>query len=157
MLQKGTTMKCLFVLISMCCASLCAADVYRWVDREGKTHYGDRAPQEQIDKAAKLNIPKTSAGFDPEAEAARQQLRAIDEGRQREQAYNAQREAETRQQREQLAQKCKGLQSEIRDDQQTAVFFRYDDAGNRVLWTSEERVAYRNKLQSLKNQYCPGN
>ena len=149
-------MKRLVILCLMSCAMTCAAEVYRWVDSDGKTHYGDRAPQGQADKAIKLNVAKTPAGPDPEAEAMRQQLRAIDEGRQREQAYAAQKAAAAQQQREQLAQKCKTLQNNIRDDQQTAVFYSYDDAGNRVLWTAEQRIAYSNKLQTLKQQYCPG-
>lgn len=149
-------MKQLAILCLMSCAMTCVAEVYRWVDSEGKTHYGDRAPQDQADKAIKLNVAKTPAGPDPEAEVQRQQLRAIDEGRQREQAYAAQKAAAAQQQREQLAQKCKALLNDIRDDQQTAVFYSYDDAGNRVLWTAEQRIAYRNKLQALKQQYCPG-
>lgn len=132
------------------------ADVYRWVDSEGKTHYGDRAPVEQRGKATPINVKTTSTKLDPEAEAARQQLRSMDEARQRERVFAEQKAAQEQQHKAELAQRCKSLQNEIRHDREVAVFYRYDDAGNRVLWSAEERLAYREKLQNLKQTYCPG-
>jgi predicted transcriptional regulator len=131
-----------------------SAEVYRWVDSAGKTHYGDRTPENLNDKANKLNIKNTQVVPDPEAEAARQKLRALDEGRQREQAYAAQKSAELQQNREQGVKRCKALANDIRDEQRVAVMFSYDNAGNRVVWTSEQRVAYKEKLQNLKQRYC---
>ena len=146
-------------IICLCVLSIAvsaSAEVYRWVDGDGKVHYGDRAPEEQRDKAVHLNIKTIPAEIDPDAEKARQQMRSFDEGRQRERAFAAQKAAQERQRREQLAQRCKSLQNEIRDDQNVAVFYRYDDAGNRVLWTADERLAYREKLHNLKQAYCTG-
>ncbi len=133
-----------------------SAEVYRWVDADGKTHYGDHAPQEQRDKATHVTIQTGPAEIDPDAEKARQQMRSIEEARQRERALGAQKSAQDQQQREQLAKRCKSLQNEIRDDQNVAVFYRYDDAGNRVLWSAEERLAYREKLHKLQQTNCPG-
>lgn len=137
-------------------AASATAEVYRWVDGDGKVHYGDHAPQEQHDKATPVDIKTGAAEIDPDAESARQQLRSIEEGRQRESAYEAQKTAQDQQRRAELAQRCKSLQNEIRHDHDVAVFYRYDDAGNRVLWTDEERLAYREKLQKYKQTYCPG-
>ncbi len=133
-----------------------SADVYRWIDSEGKTHYGDHAPQEQRAKALRMDIKPSSPEIDPDAEKARQQLRSIEEGRERERAYEAQKTAQEQQRRAELAQRCKSIQNEIRDDQNVAVFYRYDEAGNRVLWTDDERLAYREKLQKAKQTYCAG-
>lgn len=142
-------------LYSVCLAlPASSSEVYRWVDSEGKIHYGDQAPEGQRDKAARLAIKTDAAKIDPEAEKMRQQMRSIEEGRQRERAFEAQKAAQDQQRREQLAKRCKSLQNEIRDDQNVAVFYRYDDAGNRVLWSSEERLAYREKLHTLKQAYC---
>lgn len=131
------------------------ADVYRWVDGQGKTHYGDRAPQEIRAKAERVKIKSQPEGIDPEAERARQQMRALDEGRQREKAFAEQKAAQDQHRQLDLARRCQSLQNEIRDDQNTAVFFRYDDKGNRVLWTHEERLAHREQLRTLKQTYCP--
>lgn len=134
-----------------------SAEVYRWVDSEGKTHYGDRAPQSQVKSADKLDIKNAPAAPDPQAEEARRQLRQLEEGRQRETAYEAQKAAEQQQrqqQRELLARRCRELRNDILTEQRSAVMYNYDDAGNRVLLTSEQRLAYKEKLQNLKQQNC---
>lgn len=131
------------------------AEVYRWVDSEGKTHYGDRAPQETRAKAERMNIDTGSHHVDPDAEKARQQMRSIEEGRQREKAFAAQKAVQDQQRQADLAKRCKSLQIDIIEDRDTAVFFRYDEKGNRVLWTHEERLAHREQLNTLKQTYCP--
>jgi uncharacterized FlaG/YvyC family protein len=135
-------------------SALASAEVYRWVDSEGKTHYGDQVPQSHSAKADKLAIKNTQAVPDSEAEAARQKLRTLDEGRQRDRAYEAQKSAEQQQKHERLAKQCKTLLNDIRYEQEVGVMFSYDDAGNRVVWTSEQRTAYKEKLQNLKQQNC---
>lgn len=145
-------------IIGLCVLNIAlsaSAEVYRWVDGAGKAHYGDRPPQGARGQTTQLEIKTTPATIDAEAEKARQQLRVIEEGRRREQAFAAQRNEETQQQRADLAQRCQSLQNDIRDDRNTAIFYRYDDAGKRVHWTHEERLAYREKLHSLKQTYCP--
>lgn len=145
------------IVICLCALAITTpalAEVYRWVDSQGKIHYGDRAPSELRDKAKPVNIKVETNPLDPEAEKARQQLRSIEEGRQRERAFEAQKLARQHEQQAQLTQRCHSLQNEIRNDENIAVFFRYDESGKRVLWTAEERVAYREKLQNLKQAYC---
>lgn len=130
------------------------AEVYRWVDSEGKTHYGDRAPQEPRAKAERVEIKTGAGGIDPDAERARQQMRSIEAGRQRERAFAEEKAAQDQQKKADLARRCQSLQNDIREDREFAVFFRYDDKGNRVLWSNEERLAHREKLQTLKQTYC---
>ncbi len=45
------------------------ADVYRWVDEDGVTHFGDKAPQDR--SAKKLNVRTTSPGQGPTAGSGR--------------------------------------------------------------------------------------
>lgn len=139
--------------------ALASADVYRWTDSEGKIHYGDKAPQSRGEKAEKIDkvtVSGAQAAPDPQAEEARQQLRQLEEGRQRARAYESQRAATQQQQSERLAKNCKALMDDIRDERETAVYYRRDEAGNRVLWTSEQRLAYREKLHNLQQKNCPG-
>jgi len=143
------------LILALSLAGASSAEIYRWVDSEGRTHYGDRAPQEPRAKAMRVELESAPARVDPEAEQARQQLRSIEEGRRRERAFAEQKAAEDQQRRAELAQRCQALRNEIRDDENIAVFYRYDDAGKRVLWSAEERLAYREKLHHLKQNYCP--
>lgn len=140
-------------------SAFASAEVYRWVDSDGKVHYGDRAPQSRgesrSNKVDKVTV-NNAAVPDPQAEEARRQLRQLEESRQRARAYESQQIAAQQKQNDRLATNCKALLDDIRDERDTAVFFSRDDAGNRVVWTSEQRLAYREKLQNLKQQHCAG-
>ncbi len=139
-------------------SAFASADVYRWVDSDGKVHYGDRAPQEnrsgKVDKVSVTGAHRQH--LIPRLEEARRQLQQLKESQQREREYESQKIAEQQQKSERLATNCKALQEDIRTDRDTAVFYSRDEAGNRVLWTSEQRLAYREKLHNLNRQYCGG-
>lgn len=141
-----------FILLGW--STLAAAEIYQWTDSDGKIHYGDGATRQPGQKVEKLEITTDAVKLDPEAERTRQQLRLLNKmsGEQRE--TEAQRAAQSQQQHQQLQQRCQELQDKIRNDQQTAVFYYRDEAGNRVLWTDAQRVAYRERLQATNQQYC---
>lgn len=150
--------KYIAMLVLLGCGVPATADIYQWVDRDGRIHFGDKAAKEGQPgvRAEKLDIQETAAAIDPDTERNRQQLRSLHK------TYTEQREAEAqnseyiRQQRLRLQQCCKILQDNIRSERRAAVLFRYDDAGNRVLWTAEERTAYREQLQETNRLYCGG-
>ncbi len=147
-------MKRIVMLLLLCWSATAFAEIYQWVDREGKIHYGDRAAQQPGQKAEKLEITESPAKPDPEAERARQQLRMLDKLNSEQRETEAQRAAQSQQDHQRLQQRCQELQDKIRTEQQVAVIYRRDDAGKRVLWTDSERIAYREQLQATNQQYC---
>lgn len=36
-----------FLLITLCCSTLLQAGIYKWVDENGKVHFGDRPPESE--------------------------------------------------------------------------------------------------------------
>jgi YD repeat-containing protein len=66
----------------------------------------------------------------------------------------AQRAAQAQERHQRVQQRCEELRDRIRNEQEVAVMYRYDDAGKRVLWTDAERIAYREQLQATNQQYC---
>ncbi len=60
-------MKRVIVSVAMLLAAhlACAEDLYRWVDKEGKVHYGDLVPSEIEDaEAMKFSNPSAASGVD---------------------------------------------------------------------------------------------
>lgn len=141
------------------CATPVSAEVYQWVDNEGRTHYGDKAAKaaQPGRQAEKLDIEEGPAQIDQDAERSRQQLRMLQNQRNQQHEADAQTGAQLQQKQQRQQQYCKDLQDHIRNEQNVAVMFRYDDAGNRVLWTSEERIAYRERMAAANRQQCGGN
>lgn len=53
------------ILLAGCCAAVSAGEVYKWVDRDGKVHYGDR-PKHEAEQV--MTAPAASGETtDPEA------------------------------------------------------------------------------------------
>lgn len=59
------------VLALLCAALPAAADVYKWVDREGKVHYGDTPPVNAPSRP--IDLPNIGTEARPEANPAEQQ------------------------------------------------------------------------------------
>lgn len=51
---------CLLIVASSVLSSYASAEVYRWVDANGKVHFGDRAPAGQ--KTETLDLPEAKPG-----------------------------------------------------------------------------------------------
>jgi hypothetical protein len=65
-------MQNVFAVLALLCSALpAAADVYKWVDREGKVHYGDTQPTNVPSRLVEL--PDIGAGSRPEAIPAPQE------------------------------------------------------------------------------------
>jgi hypothetical protein len=51
------------ILLAGCCAAVSAGEVYKWVDKDGKVHYGDR-PKHQAEQV--IGAPPANDVEDPE-------------------------------------------------------------------------------------------
>ncbi len=127
------------------------AQVYRWVDENGKVHYGDRPPASQnaedisetvndvnIDNS-QIEQKKMEAIFSPETEVER-----------------AARENQEQQQRQQQ-QKRNELCSKARENLRIASEERFtmtDKEGNPIKSTKEEEQAYRDRLHDIIDKNC---
>lgn len=89
---------CLLLALLLPGVSLPAgAEVYRWVDDQGRVHYGDSAPENQqsttIDTSTE-NVLESGEHFSPEAIQYRQEKRAREARKARQEAQQRQREAD---------------------------------------------------------------
>ncbi|WP_397534090.1 DUF4124 domain-containing protein [Roseateles sp.] len=47
------------VLTSVAASSAVAAEVYKWVDKDGKVHYSERKPPQAVEKVVDIRIPSS--------------------------------------------------------------------------------------------------
>jgi hypothetical protein len=158
-MKERELVKYMTMLVLLGCGMPASAEIYQWIDSSGRTHYGDAAakaaqPGRQADK---LNIKETAEAIDPDAERNRQQLRMLHDQNNQQRAAQAQKAAQLQEQHQQQQQRCKSLQNTIRSEQRAGVMFSYDEAGNRVIWSAEQRTTYREQLQAANQQYCADN
>jgi hypothetical protein len=142
--------------VLLACGMPASAEIYQWVDGAGRVHYGDSAARatQPGRPAEKIDIQETGTKVDPEAERNRQQLRTMHDLHNQQRAAQAQNAEQLAQQQQRQQQNCNSLRDNIRFERETGIMFSYDEAGNRVIWSSEQRLAYREQLQVANQQYC---
>ena len=126
------------------------AEVYKWVDEQGNTHFGDRPPQKEKAtdlsgtlKPLNISTDLSNPNMIRNAEQARQ-----DELNQKAQTQHKQAASQS----EQKQQYCKQAKKRLYDISGPVVF--YDDEGKVVEVTEKERARMEQKLRAEIDKNC---
>ena len=134
-----------------------AGGVYKWVDSNGKVHYGDRPPTASKSKSVDV-APPSGANTNALSEAERAERR-----RQLLHAFEAERveRAKKRAQKRAMAEKRKQRQRECafaREDLdrlgRAGYIYDYDHTGQRRILSDDEREAYVQKFKDGVSKHC---
>lgn len=129
-----------------------SASVYKWVDADGNTHFGDRPPANASSREVKVNAPEVNN----DASAQERQQRMQDflseqqnerEARQAEQAKLAEQEAKK-------AELCTRMRAELKNLARVSTFYRLDENGDRVYVTDEENEQVRKDFRRKVKEAC---
>ena len=144
-----------FIRILLMAAPLVAnASVYKWVDENGKVHYGDRpqgsqpAVEIQVDDAPAVRPSSDDAMS--RAEKRERLLQAMEEDRVEKQEQREKQRAESQQNR----QKCNRYRDRMRHYQRASALYNLDSNGNRVYVSDADRARATKNLQAKINKYC---
>jgi hypothetical protein len=152
-------MKSLKVIAVICMlfTSHALAEVYKWVDEEGVTQFGDCPPTDCVYE--ELAIPKGPS--EEEIEAAEERTREILEARKaREAAEKEKQESASleKQQQEQLRaerlQKCAEAIYQLDLLDQKRRIFKLQTDGSRQYLENDERAVEISRITALKDHYC---
>jgi len=141
------------------------AQLYKWVDAEGKVHYSDQPPPATATKEQKLNIRTTPqeppAAAETEAKAAEAKpAAAATTPAEREMEYRKRKvEEEQKQQKAEAEQKanqenCVNAQRRARNYQEDGRIFTVDEKGERVYMDDEARIRNLRDAQLEIAKYC---
>ncbi len=132
------------------------AELYKWVDSQGKVHYSDRPPPNAAQKAATMKAPPpapaAAASPAPQKTIKEQEL----EYRQRkaeeaEAAAKAQKEADVR------AQNCRNARGNLNTYTEGGRVVRFNAQGEREYVSDEERAREIERWKSEVSRWCsPG-
>lgn len=144
---------CVFVL-ALLTSGWGYGQVYKWVDENGKVHFGDKPPVNS--KAEELNLPEVKSADTPEVthaeriERQRRLVKALEEERKEKQ--KAKQEKKDKEAKQVAA--CKQLKGRIKHSETINRYFRYDEQGERTYYSDAEADAFRNKLKAAYQQNC---
>jgi len=128
-----------------------AAGVYRWVDEQGKVHYGDRPPGEANFAPVEIEAAPTPAPENERRKAKTQRLLdALESERAQAQAKAAQAEAE----QARKARNCEAARRQVAFYERANSLFRRGPDGKRLYLSDEERARTQSQARSLVDKWC---
>jgi hypothetical protein len=128
-----------------------AEDIYRWVDAEGRVHYGDKPPPESAERIDVSPAPAADPGLGERRERGERLSDVLTEERK---AREEERES-TRQAAEARRAKCAAARSRYeRAANASVVYEESSDPQNPRILDDSERGAYEQRLQEEIRRYC---
>ncbi len=128
-----------------------AAGVYRWVDEQGKVHYGDRPPSEANSTSVEVEAAPIPSPENERRRAKTQRLLdAMESERARAQAKAAQAKAEQARQ----ASNCEAARKNVAFYERANSVFRRGPDGERLYLSDEERARAQSQARALVDQWC---
>ena len=127
------------------------AEVYKWVDKDGHTHYGEKPQGDGASIVDIDNNPDVDENVEKHNIEREKLLQIYEEERKMKEEKKQQ--AETKE--KELREKCAKLENELKDMKQTGlVFYDLDENGERK-YISEKELAVRiDQMQEKYDKYC---
>jgi hypothetical protein len=127
------------------------AQVYKWVDEKGVTHYGERPPQGK--KAEEVGQRLANPGPAP-GKAAQPSWKDQDLEFRRRKIEAEQNEAKDRQREDAQRQGCNQARDQLAQMRSARRLYRLDEKGERVFQSDDERNASVARLEQLVSDRC---
>ena len=142
------------LLLCLAWAGEVPAQVFKWVDANGVTHYGEQAPANQKAKEVKLReaTPRSRADAGPAAYSANlkdkeQDLRQRREEREQEESRRVAAKAHNE-------AACRGARAQLHDLRSTPKLYDVNERGERVYLGDAERGERLAKREAEYNRHC---
>jgi hypothetical protein len=142
--------------VSMACANDDAfAEVFRWVDEQGRVHYGDRQPASSSTKSERVKVPapkaaKSSALANNER-ARRLKQRRLLKSFEKDRHERTEKAAKAKADAAEKARFCSALHRRLAQAEQARYLFRRQgkgkNKGEEAILSHEDRAAYTAKLK----------
>ncbi|MBY6211640.1 DUF4124 domain-containing protein [Microbulbifer agarilyticus] len=139
---------CLLALCAFTVISVNAGELYRWVDKDGKVHFGDRPPVEAEAESLEGQLKPVNSA-DP---TRRQDFPNNTRKNQIDQEYAARKQAEKAKQQRAQQRACDYARKQLKILKGPVYFV--DAEGNESTISERERVAQARKLESQIRRNC---
>lgn len=146
-------MQASMVLIFLCFIPFYAnAGVYKWVDANGQTHFGDRPPA----KAASSEVAVKAAPASVDAVARERHLKMTEFLEQLQEERKARQAADTQVEKRaaKRAEVCRKLQARLKFLASVSTFYNLNDQGERVFVNEAENARIRADFRQKVKRTC---
>jgi len=138
----------LILLIGM--APIANAEIYKWVDEQGRVHYGDK----EITNAKALDLDTTKKGHintgSSREEKRRKLLDAMQEDKEREQTE----QKKNRDKKKKHDRSCVVAKHQLSQFERASYLYDLDKDGNKVITSNEDRDKRTSQLRKKIQKHC---
>jgi uncharacterized protein DUF4124 len=142
---------CTFFFVSFTLAMPLSAQVYKWVDENGKTHYSDKPHDKQSETVQIRKTPKLDPELETRLKKQKRLLEVMDEERQ-ESRENKAAKAEEKRKRE---SNCIKARKNLQDINNASFLYEEsDDPNNPKVYSVEDRVKATKDAEKAVQHWC---
>lgn len=127
------------------------AEIYKWVDEDGRVHYGEKPPVEDASKVEIKDSPRVDDSLQQQSIDQQKLLQIYEEER------NLKKEEKLKAEKEKAERKkqCQYLASELSDLKQGGMaFYDLDEKGERKYYSEAELASYIGQKQKEYDKSC---
>ncbi len=139
-----------FVLLTLITLPLCA-EVFVWVDGNGRKHFSDQKP---IDQVAKVRTFSENTHKDRDSLSRQQAMNAFLNQQSKDKAQKEKQSRKNASASKKKQAKCAFAKRRIQHNKAVSVMYSLNDKGERIVWTDAQRVAYTKKLSRRAKTLC---
>lgn len=146
-------MKRILFLLALAAAGLAQAQLYKYVDKDGKTVYSDQPPANLESKQLNVNTGRSATSAAPAANAPKT---AVERDKELEKARQESREkaAKDGKKAEENEKACAAARQAHQTYVQGGRMHKYDEKGERVILGDEEIEAEKNRTRREMEEAC---
>lgn len=139
------------VLLAVSCAPA-LAQIYKWVDANGVTHYGEKPPE--TGKAKELQLHEASPASGSQAKAGDPAWQDKERAFKQRQTEREQTAAKLEKDKAAREEECKRAHAQLADLRSSGRAYETNDKGERVFLSDEQRDAQIAAREQEYNQHC---
>ena len=142
----------LIALIAAAATTAHAGSVYKWVDQNGKVHYGDR-PAHGID-SVRLEVEEPRSTSSDISNDRREKQRRLLEAFEREDQQEKEAQAKQKREKQERKIQCARAKDNLERIRNAGYLYRYNNEGEKVVYSKTERQAATREAEQAVRQLC---
>ena len=151
MICRDTPNKILFIIFSLFCVCNASAEVYKWIDENGKIVYGDKPISSD---ANKIKIKKTPVQDPVVQQRNERQNKLLDVMKQERDERDALKKEE-KEEKDKQKKMCEDARKDLKKTKEASFLYeKTDDPKNPRIWTDEERKAEEMRIEKYIKKNC---
>ncbi len=139
-------------ILIFCLATSAQAEIYKWVDEQGKVHFSDRPQGKNTEKVEVKS--SVSDAQKQDAERLSQRYQQLYQQVKEEEQAQAEADRKASADKEKRRAVCEQLKKKVNIANQEYALVRFNDEGGHEYLTDEEAADYRSKMNQLYAERC---